>query len=350
VAGVEWLDGDNDAEGFFTSPADPGTVDPRALSSDNTAERETLGVYLHDTWQPGDHWTIAAGARYDDDKVGYEERFPDAGNDDRRDFSELSLRGGVTWSARPAAAFYGSYGEAFLPPTVEQLFSFPLFGSNPDLNAEDSSTWEVGYRGSFGAVDLDAAVFRIDSDNEIIFDPDSDLGLFGANVNAGEARREGVEVALRGKPGRRVRPFASATFIDAELRNGIDDGNTLPLVPEERFTAGLDFDLFAGLALRAEGLHVGDQVLQNDEANEQRELDAYDVVNLRATWRPGERKAASGGGRTRGLVAFAELRNVFDEKYATRGIYALDFSTFLNEVFLTPAPGRRFIGGLGWEF
>ena len=49
-------------------------------------------------------------------------------------------------------------------------------------------------------------------------------------------------------------------------------------------------------------------------------------------------------------MVFAELRNVFDEEYATRGIYAFDFSTFLNEVFLTPAPGRRFLGGVGWEF
>jgi iron complex outermembrane receptor protein len=348
TAGVEYLDGDNDAAGFFTSPSDPGTVDPSALSSDNTAQRETLGLYLHDTWQPSDHWTIALGARYDDDEVGYEERFPDASNDDRRDYSEVSVRGGITWSASPAAAFYLSYGEAFLPPTVEQLFSFPLFGSNSDLDPEDSNTWEVGYRGSLGAVDLDAALFRIDSDNEIIFDPFSPLGQFGANVNAGEARREGVEIALRGKPGRRFRPFATATLLDAELRSGDNEGNTLPLVPEERFTAGVDIDLTAGLALRADGLYVGDQVLQNDEANEQQELDAYDVVNVRATWRPGERKAS--GGRSRGLMVFAELRNAFDEEYATRGIYAFDFSTFVNEVFLTPAPGQRFLGGIGWEF
>ena len=167
---------------------------------------------------------------------------------------------------------------------------------------------EVGYRSSFGAFDLDAALFRVDSDNEIVFDPFSPLGLFGANVNAGEARREGVEVALRGRPGRRFRPFATATFIDAELRDGNDDGNTLPLVPDERFTAGLDFDLFAGLALARRGHPCRRPGAANDEANEQQELDAYDVVNLRATWRPGERKA-SGGGRTHGLMVFAELRN-----------------------------------------
>ncbi|HEX2464521.1 MAG TPA: TonB-dependent receptor, partial [Thermoanaerobaculia bacterium] len=348
AVGAEWLDGDTVAEGLFTSPSDPGTVDPGGLSSDNETDRSTLGFYLQDTWQPSDHWMIALGARYDDDEVGYDERFPEAGNDDSRDFSEVSLRGGVTWSASPAAALYVSYGEAFLPPTVEELFSFPLFGSNPELDPEDSTTLEIGYGGRFGSFELDAALFRIDSENEIVFDPFSPLGLFGANVNGGESRRDGIEIALRGRPGHSIRPFATATLIDAELLHGENDGKTLPLVPEERITVGFDLDLTEGVALRAEGLHVGDQVLANDEANEQQELDAYDVVNLRATWRPGERKAS--GGRSRGLVVFAELRNAFDEEYATRGIYAFDFSTFVNEVFLTPAPGRRFLGGVGWEF
>ena len=350
AAGIEWLEGDTDSAGFFTTPADPGTVDPAGLSSDNTAERETLGAYLHDTWQASDDWTVAVGARWDDERVGYDERFPVAGNDDRRDYSELSLRAGVTWSASPAAALYASFGEAFLPPTVEQLFSFPLFGSNPALEPEDSRTWEVGYRGRLVGLDLDAALFRIDSDNEIVFDPDSDLGLFGANVNFGRTRREGLELALRGRPGPRLRPFATLTLMDAELRAAESAGNRLPLVPEERITAGIDVELTSSLALRAEGLHVGEQVLQNDEANQQRELDAYDVVHLRATWRPRAGAAAGGGVRARGLLVFAEVRNLFDEEYATRGIYAFDFSTFVNEIFLTPAPGRRILAGAGWEF
>jgi outer membrane receptor protein involved in Fe transport len=348
AVGAEWLDGDTGAAGYFTSPTDPGTVDLGSLSSDNDTERSTLGFYLQDTWQPSDRWVIAFGARYDVDEVSYDELFPEVGNDDSRDFSEVSLRGGITWSPSPAAALYVSYGEAFLPPTVEELFSFPLFGSNPELHPEDSTTLEVGYGGRFGGVQLDAALFRIDSENEIVFDPFSPLGLFGANVNGGESRRDGIEIALRGRPGRRFRPFATATLHNAELLHGENDGKTLPLVPEERITAGLDLDLTEGLALRAEGVHVGDQVLANDEANEQQELEAYDVVNVRATWRPGESKA--GSGRSRGLVVFAELRNALDEEYATRGIYAFDFSTFVNEVFLTPAPGRRFLGGLGWEF
>ena len=41
--------------------------------------------------------------------------------------------------------------------------------------------------------------------------------------------------------------------------------------------------------------------------------------------------------------AFAEARNVFDEHYATRGIFA-------GSVFVTPAPDRRYYAGAEWSF
>ena len=61
-------------------------------------------------------------------------------------------------------------------------------------------------------------------------------------------------------------------------------------------------------------------------------------------------------GKTRRTTSRRDLLDVVvtavtvDEEYATRGIYAFDFSTNLNEIFLSPAPGRRFLGGVGWEF
>ena len=47
--GLEWLDGDTRSQGWFTSPGDPGFVDPAGLSSDNTADRETGALFLQDT-------------------------------------------------------------------------------------------------------------------------------------------------------------------------------------------------------------------------------------------------------------------------------------------------------------
>ena len=58
---------------------------------------------------------------------------------------------------------------------------------------------------------------------------------------------------------------------------------------------------------------------------------------------------ATGGG-TAGPVLFVEARNLLDESYESRGIYAFDFAAGRNEVFLTPAPGRNLLAGLEWAF
>ncbi len=340
--GVEWLDGETDAAGFGTSASDLGRVSPDGLASENTTERRTIGLYLQERWQISERVTLTAGARYDEQEVAYRENSPSPTNDDARDFSEVSLRAGLAWSVGAAHSAYASYGEAFLPPTVEELFSFPLFGSNPDLRPQDSRSLELGFRGRWGGGRaLDLALFQIDTEDEIVFDPDSSLGLFGANVNIGEARRRGLELSARGDLGRTARAFANLTLMDPELANGPHAGNTLPLVPEERLSIGVDVELPHALDLRAVVSHVGDQVLDNDDANSAERLDAYTVVNARLSWSPRS---------DRGATLFVDARNLFDERYATRGIFAFDFQTFTNEAFLTPAPGRRIMGGVEWRF
>ena len=94
-----------------------------------------------------------------------------------------------------------------------------------------------------------------------------------------------------------------------------------------------------------------EQVLSNDDANQQLRLDGYYVVDARLAWKPFDRTvsgAASGATSRpaiRSLELFVEGRNLADEQYATRGIYAFDFSTSANAVFVTPAPGRRWLAG-----
>ncbi len=348
--GVEWLDGDTDARGFFTTPADPGRVDVDGLGSDNTAERRALGLFVQNSWSPRPAWTLVGGLRYDRDEVGYVERAPDPTNLAARTYAELSLRAGASWRPTDRATIYLSFGEGFLPPTVEELFSFPLFGSNAELRPEDSRSWEVGARRRLGAGGrLEAAVFRIDTRDEIVFDPGSPIGLFGANVNAGSARRSGVEAALSLPLGASSRLWANLTLMESELRSGPNRGAELPLVPGERLAAGFEGLLGGRLRLRLDALWVGEQVLDNDEANSQARLDAYAVVNARLAWSPpfGGRSAA---GEPSGPVLFVEARNLLDETYESRGIFAFDFAAGRNDVFLTPAPGRQLMAGLEWGF
>ena len=340
--GLEWLDGETDARGFGTPPTAPAIVSPAGLSSDNVTERRTTALYLQDRWQISPRFTVNTSARYDRDEVGYREAFPDPTNAATREFSELSLRSGLAARVGASHALYASLGEAFLPPTVEELFAFPLFGSNPALRPESSISAELGFRGRWpGGRSLDVAIFQVESEDEIVFDPDSPLGLFGSNVNIGEARRRGLELSARGEFGARWRPFANLTLMEPEFTNGANRGKTLPLVPEERLAVGVDLELPHALGLRAVAHYVGEQVLDNDDANAAARLDAYTLIHARLSW---------AAGAERRFELFIDARNLFDERYATRGIFAFDFQTFANASFFSPAPGRRLMGGLEWRF
>lgn len=341
ILGVEWLAGDTDAAGFFTSPADPGAVDRSSPASDNTTERRTSGFYVQELWSPRPSWTILAGVRSDRDRVRYRDGF-DPALDDSRSFSEVSLRAGVHWQATERHGVWVSYGEGFLPPTAEELFSFPLFFSNPDLDPEDSRSWEVGWRARYRtAAALDLTFFEVDTDDEIVFVPDPPPAFFtGANENVGRTRRRGVEAAYRGRSGERFGWFANLTLVHAEFRAGASAGQDVPLVPGGRLAVGFDVELPAAVALRLEALGVGRQVVDNDPENAQAKLDGYVVANARVTWQPAPWKPGPG---RQGLRLWLETRNLLDERYASRAIFA-------GETFFTPAPGRRYLAGATWLF
>jgi iron complex outermembrane receptor protein len=345
--GFEASDGSTDSIGYFTSPADPGAYDPSAPSSRNDAGAGNAGLFAQDTWTISPRWGVTLGARADRSRASYVETIPGTTSGSKT-FSEISLHAGATLHATAAVDLYASYGDGFLPPTPEQLYAFPFFGSNPDLDPEDARAYEFGLktRGRFGS--LDAALFWTDTANEIVFDPTpTPTDPFGRNVNAGTTRRRGIELSARGPVARGLATFANVTYTDSTFTNGPNDGAEVPLVPNWRIAAGIDASLPRGFGLRADALYVGSQVLDNDPGNDQARLAAYTVVNLKAGWERTPRTGESPrGGR---LGVFVEALNLFDERYATRGIYAFDFSTSSSADFVTPAPGRRYLAGVTWR-
>jgi iron complex outermembrane receptor protein len=338
--GLELQDGSTDSLGYFTSPTSPGTYDPAAPNSRNDSGATNSGLFAQDSWTISPRWGVTLGVRADRSRTSYAETIPTTTNGSKT-FSEISLHAGATMQASERVDLYLSYGDGFLPPSPEQLYAFPTFGSNPDLQPEDAQAYEFGLRsrGRFGS--LDAALFFTETKNEIVFDPTpTPTDLFGRNVNAGATQRRGVELSGRGQLGRGVASFARVTYTDSVFTSGANDGDEVPLVPNWRIAAGIDASLPKGFGVRADALYVGSQVLDNDPGNDQPRLAAYTVVNLRVGW---ERALGSGADSHNGVLGlFVAAENLLDEIYATRGIYAF-------EEFVTPAPGRRYLAGLTWR-
>ena len=153
------------------SPLRSGTYDPTAPDLAIPRARRNAGLFLQDAWTITPRWTVTAGARGDRSRVDYEESIPGTTPTDDRTFSEVSFHVGATFRPNERVDLYVSYGDAFLPPTPEQLFAFPGFGSNPDLLPEDARAYEVGVRAPRPAGSIEMSLFWTDTSDEIIFDP-----------------------------------------------------------------------------------------------------------------------------------------------------------------------------------
>jgi outer membrane receptor protein involved in Fe transport len=111
-------------------------------------------------------------------------------------------------------------------------------------------------------------------------------------------------------------------------------------VPRHRINAGVDTHLTDWLTLSLSGGYVGRQWLRGDEANVERQLGDYVVLNASLT------------ARVKALTAYIAVNNLLDIEYETFGTFAPNPRAEGSPVqrFLTPAPPINFQGGISYRF
>ncbi len=113
------------------------------------ADRDNLFLLAQDQWRITPNWNLLAGVRYDD--------FSDFG-------STVNPRASLSWDLAPVSLRVG-YGTAFRAPTVLEQYSrftrqrFIILG-NPNLQPEESSTWEAAALLALPRGQLEAGVYR----------------------------------------------------------------------------------------------------------------------------------------------------------------------------------------------
>ncbi|MEO1280102.1 MAG: TonB-dependent receptor [Pseudomonadota bacterium] len=245
------------------------------------------------------------------------------------DENEVSPKVGVTYKPIPELLLFANYAEGFRAPSFNEAFadgvhftvpnlSAPpgpfgpvfvsnLFIGNPDLQSEESQTWEVGLGVDFDSILFDGDVFTAkasyynsDVDNLIGLDVNTPLGCFSPmfamifpcgtgpefgntsqNVNIANADIEGVELEFR---------YDSEYFYsrgNITTINGVDadTGEFLEgvLSPNTLF-------IDSGVKYAPWGLRAGARVTfaeDFDEVNDAAEArDGFIVGDLYAVWEP----------------------------------------------------------------
>ena len=213
--------------------------------------------------------------------------------DDNEAFGEHTT-GNIDWRHQlsPNLHVLAAYGTAFKAPTFNELY-YPGFG-NPDLEPEESESFEVGLEGRGVTSQWEVRAFRTEITDLIQFDFFAG-GYTPSNV---DAVIDGLELSADTTlSGWRVRP--SITFLDP--RND-RTGNQL----RRRAKRKLTLDVQRAWDAWGMGATLTARSARYDDADNTERMGGYALLDLRASYRPAPSWTVQG-----------KLNNTFDKDYET---------------------------------
>ncbi|MBL8261573.1 MAG: TonB-dependent receptor [Xanthomonadaceae bacterium] len=302
------------------------------LVENNLRTAEALSAFATTTFDFGSI-QLTPSVRHERVDFARSNRLPGglAGSDEVR---ETTWGLAANWRVSDTLSVYASAHEGFAPPRVEDLIAGN--GTSTTVDAEHSRNFEAGLRTRWlGMIDLEAAAFRTDFDNQVVV---GSIAGGSTPLAQGETDYRGFEFAigvnrkaLQTREGEVYANLAVTWLADAEqstvLRrvdtgsaaNGSIAGNRLPYAPElaSTFRIGYVKGAWDG---SVEVQHVGRQYADFannrypvDGSGQFGELDGYAVWSATLNWEPD----------ITGWSAYVTVKNISDREYIvdrTRGI------------------------------
>ncbi len=231
--------------------------------------------------------------------------------------AEVTPRVSAVVEAVPDVVFLrGAAGRAYKAPNLqEQFVDNPFIASNPDLEPETSTSWELGaeVRPANGTVSIAAAYFRQQYRNLIrtVADEASSKQI---NRNLGAARAQGVEwaVRLRGADTWAVGADGAWIVTDVLDNAGLSPAafpldSVLPFRPAVTAGAFIEVRPSGRVTARLRVRAIGSQVVLSERFSGSREhISPYAILGLNLDV-----------GASARLGFYARLDNLFDTTYQT---------------------------------
>ena len=275
-------------------------VNSYGVSLDEVDER-TVSAFAQDLWQVNRNFRLLFGVRWDDTETWG---------------SQTTGRIDMGWRIADTFELRAGAGQAFRAPSLGELYA-PI-GGNPDLQPETSTSGEIGfvYTPLDGASRWQLNLFATEIEDLIEYD-----FVTVENVNVGKATIKGAEFVWEQGALDIVRWYFQANYLDAK---GDDD---LRLLRRPRYSAS--WTLNGTLSRKWSGDFTVLWVYSRDDVDpvtyQRAENDSYTTISLAVAWK------AWGN-----LEITARALNILDKEY--------------QEVLGYPAPGRRIMGGLRFDF
>jgi iron complex outermembrane receptor protein len=294
-----------------------------ALRRDESNRARSADAYAQLEAQLGDAVVATAGVRSGRVRLSADDHYLSNGDDSgRRDFRYTNPVLGLRWRAAPALNLHASVARGFESPTLGEL-AYRADGSggfNTALLPQKSRQFELGAKWRSGSVSLDAALFRIDVDDEI--GVATNAGGRSAFQNVGRTERSGAELAVGWRIAPQWRTQLALTLLDATYRDGFlacagipCNTPTVPIPAGNRIVGTQHGNAFAELVWQpaaatelALELRAASATMANDSNTQA--APRYALLNLRASQR-----YALADGMT--LELLLRLDNATDRVYAS---------------------------------
>ena len=289
----------------------------------------SFGIYILDEvrWEKV---LLRTSLRYDDLRLG-----ADSVSEDQT-YQVLNPSVGLSYEVASQHRLFADFSSSFETPALSELSANPsgAEGLNLELEPARALNYELGWKGLWAKIRMEANVFFIESTNEIL---PYELEAFPGRAfyrNAGATQRWGVEV------------FGSyqweqwelqASMTQAQYRfteNNTSEGNTLPGIPNSQFFLQVGYTSLQNWQFQLTGEHIGSLYADTDNALQ---IEAFQKVRLQ-------------GGKTIALGdlelnLFAGINNLFDVRYFDN----IRLNAFGGRYY-EPAPGRNAFFGLSAAF
>ena len=301
---------------FLPNPNDlPLGPVPANVGNPGETQADTIALYAFDTLALSERWQLAAGVRWDQTDIDFEQRDYASGGtlaDLSKTEEDVNWHAGITFKPVTNGSVYVSYGTSF-DPTVDAgavgpgLSTSPTAANNINLEPEESTNLELGTKWDLFEehLSLTAAVFRMEKTNVRTRLTNGDPFVLD-----GKQRVDGLELSATGAITDAWSVFAGAAYLDSEYvssANTLEEGRDLLLVPDFSFNAWSTYVLPMGITVGLGAQYTDDIVRSRSSALGSVTVPGYWLIDAMASYPLSD-----------GIGLRLNLTNLADEDYVDR--------------------------------
>lgn len=224
--------------------------------------------------------------------------------------------------------FYARLDENFRFAKVDE-FTLALPGTT--LDTQTGLTMDIGMAWSSKDAYFNAAIYRLELEDEIYYDPT--VGLFGANTNLDETLRRGAVISGGFALNEKLFLSGDFTYTHAKFADGGLDDQYISGVSPRLATLRMNYRPDESWDIQSELQLVSSKYAQGDNLNTEEKAPGYGVLNLSARYQ----------------------RSSWDLQFRVNNALDKEYSEFISDATgiqrgYQPSPERNILVSLGYQF